>query len=121
MDLGPTSFCLLGLVLSTNFYRLYVASIDSQFEMKTKDCFKYGFLMANKHLLTTIVSDGFFVVGAVYVCLMVNMGLLLNPGAAIAAALLERVFKNDMPSEDEELEEEELEGFRSGCRAAGDY
>lgn len=95
------------------FISLYVPALVARFEMKTKDFFKYGFLMANKHLLTTIVLAALFV-GAVYVCLMVNMGLLfVIPGLYmyIATALLERVFKNYMPSEDEELEEEELEGF----------
>ena len=105
---------LEGLVgIESIFISLYVPALVARFEMKTKDFFKYGFLMANKHLLTTIVLAALFV-GAVYVCLMVNMGLLfVIPGLYmyIATALLERVFKNYMPSEDEELEEEELEGF----------
>ena len=69
--------------------------------------------MANKHLLTTVVLAALFV-GSVYLCLFVNMGLIfVIPGLYmyLAAALLERVFKNYMPSEDEELEKEELEGF----------
>ena len=49
------------------FISLYVPALIARFEMKTKDFFKYGFLMANKHLLTTIVLTVLFV-GSVYVC-----------------------------------------------------
>ena len=91
----------------------YIPDMVARFEMKTKEFIKYSFLMGNKHLLTTLILVALFV-GSVYVCVFVNMGLLfIVPGLFmyIAAALLERVFKNYMPSEDAELEEEHIEGF----------
>ena len=95
------------------FLSLYVPALIARFEMPVKHYFKYGFLMANKHLLTTVVLAALFV-GSVDLCLFVNMGLIfVIPGLYmyLAAVLLERVFRNYMPSEDEELEKEELEGF----------
>ena len=114
---GGSAYVVLpleGLVgLELIFISLYITALIARFEMKTKDFFKYSFLMANKHLLTTVILTVLFA-GSVYLCLMVSLGLLfVIPGLYlyIATALLERVFKNYMPSEDEELEKEELEGF----------
>ncbi|MBQ6240108.1 MAG: DUF624 domain-containing protein [Firmicutes bacterium] len=102
---------LVGLELI--FVMLYIPNLVARFDMKTKDFIKYSFLMANKHLLTTLILIVLFA-GTVYLCVFVNMGLIIVlPGLYmyIAAALLERVFKNYMPNEDEELENEEIEGF----------
>ena len=84
-----------------------------RFEMKTKDLFRYSFFMANKHLLTTILCTA-LLVGAFALCLLVNLlfaFVVVSVYIYISVALLERVFKNYMPSEDDALEEEEIEGF----------
>ena len=114
---GASSYVLLpleGLVgLEVLFISLVVSGLVARFEMKTRDFVKYGFLIANKHLLTTILLAILFL-AAIYVCIFVNFGLMfVVPGLYmyIAAALLERAFKNYMPSEDEQIENEELEGF----------
>lgn len=102
---------LLGLEFI--FVILYLPNLIARFDMKTKDFIKYSFLMANKHLLMTLILVVLFG-GTIYLCVFVNMGLVfVLPGLYmyIAAALLERVFKNYMPSEDEQLETEEVEGF----------
>ncbi|MFQ9799758.1 MAG: hypothetical protein ACLR23_13400 [Clostridia bacterium] len=69
--------------------------------------------MANKHLLTTILCTA-LLVGAFALCLLVNLlfaFVVVSVYIYISVALLERVFKNYMPSEDDALEEEEIEGF----------
>lgn len=95
------------------FLSIYMLGLVARFDMRVKDFFRYAFLMANKHLLTTILLT-VLLGGAFYLCYWLNFIFLAAiPGVYtyIQAGLLERVFKNYMPDQDKELEEEELDGF----------
>ncbi len=103
----------LFVALELLFVSIYIYPLLARFEMKTKDLFRYSFFMANKHLLTTILCAA-LLVGALALCLLVNVlfaFVVVSVYVYISVALLERVFKNYMPSEDDALEEEEIEGF----------
>ncbi|MBC8543646.1 YesL family protein [Bianquea renquensis] len=103
----------LFVALELLFVSIYIYPLLARFEMKTKDLFRYSFFMANKHLLTTILCTA-LLVGAFALCLLVNLlfaFVVVSVYIYISVALLERVFKNYMPSEDDALEEEEIEGF----------
>ena len=103
--------CLLGVLIL--FIMTVLPDLIARFDMKVKDFLRYSLILANKHLLTTILLIA-LLAGSIYLCLFVNMGLLfVIPGLYLyfSAALWERCFRNYMPSEDDELEEEEIEGF----------
>lgn len=102
----------LFIALELLFISIYIYPLLARFEMKTKDLFRYSFFMANKHLLTTVLCAA-LLVGAFALCILVNLlfaFVVVSVYIYISVALLERVFKNYMPSEDDELEEE-IEGF----------
>lgn len=96
------------------FISLYIFPLLARFEMPTKDLFRYSFFMANKHLPFTLLCVALFAgcfALLYYVSLMLIM-VIVSVYVYIAAGILERVFRNYMPSEDDLLEEEDINGFR---------
>jgi uncharacterized membrane protein YesL len=95
------------------FTDIYVFSMLARFDMTTKDFLRYGFILANKHLPVTLLCVVLLAGFVAVTILLVPLLMLFLPGlyAYLSAALLERVFRNYMPDEDAELEQEEVEGF----------
>ena len=95
------------------FVTMYIFPMLARFEMPTKDLFRNSFFMANKHLPFTILCGAIFV-GAFALIYYVHIAfifIITSVYCYIAAGILERVFKNYMPDEDEELEQEDLGDF----------
>lgn len=91
----------------------YVFALLARFEMTTKNLFKYAFLMANKHLPTTLLTAA-MLVGCIAGFLFWNMAssfFLFGLYFYFSSMFLEKVFRNYMPDEDEAVEEEEVEGY----------
>ena len=103
-----------GLVLIELIFCLnYIFALLARFEMPTKDLFRNAFLMANKHLPSTVVCVLLFA-ACIAGFLFWNMGTsFFMPGIYfyLAGSMLERVFRNYMPDEDESFEKEEVEGY----------
>ncbi len=95
------------------FVFLYLFPMLARFEMSTKDLFRNSFLMSNKHLPFTLLILAIFVgcAALVYYVHIAFVFILVSVYSYLAAALLERVFRNYMPNEDEELEHEDLGDF----------
>ncbi len=101
------------VIIELVFTLTYAFALLARFEMTTKNVFKYAFMMANKHLPTTIICVA-FLVASIAAFLFWNMASsLFMPGVSvyICSMLLERVFRNYMPDEDEKFEEEQVEGY----------
>ncbi|MCR5004896.1 MAG: DUF624 domain-containing protein [Clostridiales bacterium] len=95
------------------FVNLYIHPMLARFEMPTKELFRNSFFMANKHLPFTILCAAVFA-GAFALIYYVHIAfifIIVSVYCYIAAAILERVFKNYMPDEDLELEQEDLGDF----------
>ena len=95
------------------FINLYIFPMLARFEMPTKELFRNSFFMANKHLPFTILCAAVFA-GAFALIYYVHIAfifIIVSIYCYVAAAILERVFKNYMPDEDEELEQEDLGDF----------
>ena len=91
----------------------YLYALLARFEMSTKNLFKYAFLMANKHLPTSILCAA-MLVGCFAGFLFWNMAssfFLFGLYFFFSSMFLEKVFRNYMPDEDEAEEVEEVEGY----------
>ena len=95
------------------FIGLYLFAMLARFEMSTKDLFRYSFFMANKHLPFTILVVAVFAAcfALIYYVHIMFVFIVVSVGIYFQAALLERVFRNYMPDEDEELEKEDVGDF----------
>ena len=95
------------------FISIYILPMLARFEMPVKELFRNSFFMANKHLpFTIIVAAVLF--GAFALIYYVHIGfifIIVSVYCYIAAGILERVFRNYMPDEDEELEQEDFGDF----------
>lgn len=86
---------------------LYLFPLLARFEMSVKDLFRYSFFMANKHLPYTLLVIALFA-GCFALLYYVSIMFIIFVVAIytyVAAGLLERVFRNYMPSEDEDDED----------------
>jgi len=81
---------------------VYVGPILSRFEMKTSGIIKIAFVMAARHLLTT-VSLLVLAVGVLLGCYLVLPGIFVLPAVAtlLASFMIEKVFKKYMPEKEE--------------------
>lgn len=116
-DMGVMGMILLPLEIVVGveciFVMIYGTGLIARFEMKMKDYFRYAILMANKHFLTTIILT-VILAASIYLTVFVNMLFIVAvPGVGFYfnAMLLERVFRNYMPDEDTELEEDQSTGI----------
>lgn len=114
---GTSVSILIGLqlifVIEAAFLNIYCFSMLARFDMKTKEFIKIGFIMANKHLPTTLACLVLMVGSIAVTILYVPMLVAILPGvySYATAALLEKVFRRYLPDEDEALEKEEVEGY----------
>lgn len=102
-------FVVIELIFCLN----YIFALLARFEMKTKDLFKYAFLMANKHLPTTLLCV-LMLAACIAGFLFWNMGSsFFLPGLYFyfGGMMMDKVFRNYMPDEDLALEEETVEGY----------
>ena len=91
----------------------YLFALLARFEMTTKNLFKYAFLMANKHLPYTVITAA-MLIGCVAAFLFWNMTssfFMFGLYFYFSHMLMEKVFHNYMPDEDEAVEAEEVEGY----------
>ena len=91
----------------------YMFALLARFEMSTKNLLKYSFLMANKHLPTTIITAAMFVacIAAFLFWNMASSFFMFGLYFYFSHVFLENVFRNYMPDEDEAAEEEVVEGY----------
>lgn len=98
------------LVISVLFCAMfaYICPILSRFDMKLSGIFKTAFVMATRHLLTTIALL-ILLVGTLLGCYILLPGMFFLPAVAVllASFLIERVFKKYMPAKEEPAEGEE--------------
>lgn len=101
------------VILEFLFTMSYIYALLARFEMSTKNLIKYAFMMSNKHLPTTVVCAVLLLAGGAgfYFWNMASSMFLFGVSFYIMMMLLERVFRNYMPDEDEEFAAEEVEGF----------
>lgn len=97
-------------VLFCSMY-VYVCPVLSRFDMKISGILKTAFVMATRHLLTTIVLL-VLLAGVLLGCYILLPGIFFLPAVAtlIASFLIERVFKKYMPAKEEPAEGEEEAG-----------
>lgn len=109
---GSTYFGVF-LVISIIFCAMfsYLCPLLSRFEMKISGLLKTSFVMATRHLLTTIVLLALLagVLLGVYI-LLPGMFFLPAIGTLLASFLIEKVFKKYMPAKEEPAEGEEEAG-----------
>lgn len=101
------------VIIELVFIMTYIFALLARFDMSTKNLFKYAFMMSNKHLPTTLLCAA-MLLGCIAGFLFWNMlssVFLFGVCFYFSAMLLEKVFRNYMPDEDKELEEEEVEGY----------
>lgn len=94
------AFIVISL-LFTSMY-VYICPVLSRFEMKTSGILKTAFVMAARHLLTTVVLL-VLLVGVLLGCYILLPGMFFLPAVAtlLASFLIENVFKKYMPEKEE--------------------
>jgi len=102
-------FLVIAILFSAMFS--YICPILSRFEMKISGILKTSFVMATRHLLTTILLLA-LLVGILLGCYILLPGIFFLPavGTLIASFMIERVFKKYMPAKEEPAEGEEEVG-----------
>lgn len=100
-------FIVVTVLLSATY--AYLCPLLSRFEMKTGAMFKMAFVLAVRHLLTTVTLL-VLAVAVILGCYLVLPGMFVLPavGTLLASFVIEKVFKKYMP-EKEELPEDENE------------
>ncbi len=107
MNIGNSSgstyfgvFIVIGLLFSAMF--AYICPVLSRFEMKISGLLKTSFVMATRHLLTTLVLL-VLIAGVLLGCYILLPGIFFLPAVAtlLASFLIERVFKKYMPAKEE--------------------
>ncbi len=93
-------FIVITLLFSAMY--MYVCPILSRFEMKTSGILKTAFVMAGRHLLTTVILLA-LAVGVLLGSYILLPGMFFLPAVAtlIASFLIEKVFKKYMPEKEE--------------------
>ncbi|MCF0136588.1 MAG: YesL family protein [Lachnospiraceae bacterium] len=90
------------LILELIFLFLYLFPLLARFEMPTKDLLKYSFMMANKHIPTTLICLALFL-AVLALTFLWNLGIgVFGFGVYVylSSFLFEKVFRNYMPEED---------------------
>lgn len=102
-------FLVIAILFSSMF--AYISPLLSRFEMKISGILKTAFVMATRHLLTTIVLL-VLLVGVLLGCYILLPGIFFLPvvGTLLASFLIERVFKKYMPAKEESEEGKEESG-----------
>ena len=101
------------VIIELIFILTYIFALLARFEMSTKNLFKYAFMMANKHLLTTLLCAALLIasIAAFLFWNMLSSVFMFGLCFYFSAMLLERVFRNYMPDEDEALADEDVENY----------
>lgn len=106
---GSTYFGIF-LVITFLFCAIYayICPVLSRFDMKLTGILKTSFIMATRHLLTTLLLLVIFV-GVLLGCYVLLPGIFFLPaiGILLSSFLIERVFKKYMPAKEEPAEGEE--------------
>lgn len=109
---GSTYFGIF-LVITFLFCAMYayICPILSRFDMKLSGILKTSFVMATRHIITTILLL-VLLVGVLLGCYILLPGIFFLPaiGILLASFLIERVFKKYMPAKEETAEGEEAQG-----------
>jgi len=102
-------FLVIAILFSSMF--AYISPLLSRFEMKISGILKTAFVMATRHLLTTVVLLG-LLAAVLLGCYIVLPGMFFLPavGTLLASFLIERVFKKYMPAKEENEEGKEESG-----------
>lgn len=90
---------------------IYGTGLVARFEMSLREYLKYAFLMASKHIFTSLILLA-ATAAYLYLCFAVSFFFLLVIPALYAyldAALLEKVFRHYMPTDEEEMLEEDTD------------
>lgn len=90
------------------FIIVFIYPMLARFHMGTRELFKTAFILANKHLFTTIASIAILIALGALVIMVHPLFILffISGYAMLSSYLFERVFKKYMPSEDKDLEQE---------------
>lgn len=93
-------FIVISLLVSAMY--MYVCPILSRFDMKVGGILKTAFVMAARHLLTTVLLL-ILAVGVLLGCYILLPGIFFLPAVAtlLASFLIEKVFKKYMPEKEE--------------------
>ena len=93
-------FIVITLLVSAMY--MYVCPILSRFDMKVGGILKTAFVMAARHLLTTVLLL-ILAVGVLLGCYILLPGIFFLPAVAtlLASFLIEKVFKKYMPEKEE--------------------
>ena len=102
-------FLVIGLLFGAMFS--YVCPVLSRFDMKVSGILKTSFVMAARHLLTTLALL-ILLAGVLLGCYVLLPGIFFLPAVAtlVASFLIESVFKKYMPAKEEPAEGEEENG-----------
>ncbi len=109
---GSTYFGVF-IVIAVLFFAMYsyIGPILSRFEMKITGILKTSFVMATRHVLTTIILL-VLLTGVLLGCYILLPGIFFLPAVAtlLASFSIEKVFKKYMPAREETAEGEEEVG-----------
>lgn len=99
-------FLVISLLFCSMF--VYLCPVLSRFEMRIGGILKTSFVMAARHLLTTIMLL-VLLAGVLLGCYILQPGMFFLPavGMLFASFLIERVFKKYMPAKEEPADGEE--------------
>ena len=102
-------FLVIAILFSAMY--AYVCPVLSRFDMRLGGILKTSFVMATRHLLTTIALL-ILLVGVLLGCYVLLPGIFFLPaiGTLVSSFLIERVFKKYMPAKEEPAEGEEEAG-----------
>lgn len=103
--LFPVQFFILMEILFTT---IFIFPVLARFHMSTKEIVKNAFILANKHLLTTlgciVLTVAIFLL--IFMVHPIFIVVAISGYAMLASYMFERVFKNYIPGEDTEVERE---------------
>lgn len=100
-------FIVVAVLFSATYS--YLCPLLSRFEMKTGEMLKMAFVLAVRHLLTTVTLLALVIV-IILGCYLVPPGMFVLPavGTLLASFVIEKVFKKYMPEKEETPEDEEV-------------
>ena len=93
-------FIVIALLFCATF--AYICPLLSRFDMKVMGIFKTAFVMAARHLLTTIILI-ILMAAVIFGCYVLLPGIFFLPaaGTLVASFVIEKVFKRYMPEKEE--------------------
>ena len=105
------------IIIQLTFFTVFVFPLTSRFEMTFKQTFKSTFLLANRHIPTTVLCALLLVALVIGVMAFAPVLIIAVPGtyAMLASYFLMRVFKKYRPEMDKDpiVELQELEAQKS--------